>query len=101
MPLEKDKHLCSLPFEAQLCEIVHGLFRQKLQGASIMKIRYFADTDTVYIQLTDNKAIETRDSNENTIIDFDENGNLVAITLEHAPEHANISDSSFQQVAAA
>lgn len=63
-----------------------------------MKIKYFSVTDTLYIQLTGNEVFETRDLNENTVIDLDEDGNLVAITLEHATELATISDFSFQQV---
>ena len=65
-----------------------------------MKIRYFPDTDTVYIELTDKEVFETKDINENAIVDLDVEGNLVAITLEHARERANISDFSFQQVLA-
>jgi uncharacterized protein YuzE len=62
-----------------------------------MKIRYFADTDTVYIELTQNPVVESRDLNEYTVIDLDENENLVAITVEHARERATIADFSFQQ----
>ncbi|MBI1299427.1 DUF2283 domain-containing protein [bacterium] len=62
-----------------------------------MKIRYFADTDTVYIELPQNPVVESRDLNEYTVIDLDENENLVAITLEHARECATIADFSFQQ----
>jgi len=63
-----------------------------------MNIQYFPDTDTVYIQLTDHYVVDTQELNENTIIDLDEDGNLVAITLEHAQEMANIYQFSFQQV---
>ncbi|MEZ4712801.1 MAG: DUF2283 domain-containing protein [Caldilineaceae bacterium] len=63
-----------------------------------MKIRYFSDTDTVYIELTEKEVFETLDISENATADLDANGNLVAITLEHATEHANIFDFSFQQV---
>lgn len=63
-----------------------------------MKIKYFPDTDTVYIGLTDNKVVDTRDINENVVVDLDIDGNLVAITLEHAQARANIFDFSFQQV---
>lgn len=65
-----------------------------------MKIRYFSDTDTVYIELTDNAVHETTDLNENTVVDLDADGNLVAITLEHARERASITDFSFHQVLA-
>ena len=63
-----------------------------------MKIQYFPDTDTVYMELTDKEVVETIDLNENTVIDLDASGNVVAITLEHARERANISEFSFQQV---
>jgi uncharacterized protein YuzE len=63
-----------------------------------MKIQYFPDTDTDYCQLTDNEVVETIDLNENTLLDLDAGGNLVALTLEHAQELANIFDFSFQQV---
>ncbi|HEX6384630.1 MAG TPA: DUF2283 domain-containing protein, partial [Anaerolineae bacterium] len=51
-----------------------------------MKIQYFPDTDTVYMELTDREVVETIDLNENTVIDLDANDNVVAITLEHARE---------------
>lgn len=63
-----------------------------------MKVQYFPDTDTVYIELTHNPVVDTMDLNENTVVDLDESGNVVAITLEHARKHANITDFSFQQV---
>jgi uncharacterized protein YuzE len=62
-----------------------------------MKIRYFADTDTLYIQLNDNEVVETVEINQNSYFDVDDAGNLVALTLEHAYETANIHEFSFQQ----
>lgn len=64
-----------------------------------MKILYFSDTDTAYIELSNKEIVETRDLNENTILDLDTDGNLVAITLEHARKLANIHDLTFQQIA--
>jgi uncharacterized protein YuzE len=63
-----------------------------------MKIRYFPDTDTVYMELTNKEVVDTIDLNENTMVDLDIAGNVVAITLEHAQELANIFEVSFQQV---
>ncbi len=65
-----------------------------------MKIRYFAEADTVYIELTNKLVIETEELNENAYIDLDEDGNLVAITLEHAREMASMDEFSFQQIVA-
>lgn len=66
-----------------------------------MKIKYFPETDTVYFQLTDNEVVETQELNENTLLDLDANGNLVAITVEHAQSLATMSEFSFQQMALA
>ena len=66
----------------------------------MMKIRYFPDTDTVYIELTNREVADTLDLNDYTVADLDADGKLVALTLEHAQERANISDFSFQQLAA-
>jgi uncharacterized protein YuzE len=66
-----------------------------------MKIKYFPETDTVYFQLTDNEIVETQELNENTLLDLDANGNLVAMTVEHAQSLATMSEFSFQQMALA
>jgi uncharacterized protein YuzE len=63
-----------------------------------MKIKYFPETDTVYFQLTEHEVFETKELNENTTLDLDSSGNLVAITLEHAQSLATISELSFQQM---
>ena len=49
-----------------------------------MKVRYFPDTDTLLVDFSDRKVAETRDLNENTIVELDENGHVVSMTIEHA-----------------
>jgi len=61
-----------------------------------MKIQYFSDTDTLLMIFNNNMVTETRDFDENTIIDLDEHGNLVSMTLEHAKERADIHNFSYQ-----
>jgi len=65
-----------------------------------MKIKYFQDTDTLYIEFRSAPVNETRDLDENTLLDMDAQGNLCAITLEHAKERADIPHFSFEQIAA-
>jgi uncharacterized protein YuzE len=66
-----------------------------------MRVQYFEDTDTLYIVLKEAGVDETRDLDENTLVEFDARGNLVSITVEHARERADIPNFSFQQVPAA
>jgi uncharacterized protein YuzE len=65
-----------------------------------MTIRYFEDTDTLYINLNKGEVTETRDLDENTLVEFDAKGNLVSMTIEHARERADLANFSFQQVPA-
>ena len=65
-----------------------------------MKIKYFQQTDTLYIEFSDGKVAETRDLDENTQVDLDKKGNLCGITIEHASERTDAPNLSFEQVAA-
>lgn len=65
-----------------------------------MKIRYFEDTDTLLIEFNEAEVAETRDVDENTVLDFDADGNVCAITIEHASQRAGIPKFSYEQVAA-
>ncbi len=64
-----------------------------------MKIQYFEDTDTLYIEFRRTKVAETRDLDENTILDLDPAGQIVGITVEHAKDRAEIPKFSYEQVA--
>lgn len=55
-----------------------------------MRIQYFADTDTLYVEFTDSAVEESRDLNEKTVIDLDSTGNLVALTVEHAKDRIDV-----------
>lgn len=65
-----------------------------------MKIRYFKDTDTLYIEFKDWPVAETRDLDENTLLDVDAEGNICAITVEHASQRAGIPEFSYEQIPA-
>ena len=65
-----------------------------------MKVRYFADTDTLLIEFRDAPVVETRDLDENTVLDIDAQGNICAITVEHASQRAGAPRFSYEQVSA-
>lgn len=65
-----------------------------------MKIKYFQETDTLYIEFRPAEVSETRDLDENTLVDLDRDSNICAITIEHARERADIPHFSFEQIAA-
>jgi uncharacterized protein YuzE len=65
-----------------------------------MKVRYYEHTDTLLIELRDAPVAETRDLDENTVIDLDANGNICSMTIEHASVRADAPKFSFEKVAA-
>ena len=65
-----------------------------------MKVRYFTDTDTLLMQFRDSPVVETRDLDENTILDLDGYGNICAITIEHASQRAGAPEFTYEQVPA-
>lgn len=65
-----------------------------------MRIRYFRETDTLYIEFQEAPVAETRDLDENTLLDLDGKGIICAITVEHASERTGIPQFSYEQVTA-
>jgi uncharacterized protein YuzE len=63
-----------------------------------MKIKYFQDTDTLYIEFRAVEVAETKDLDENTILDLDGHGNICGITIEHAGERTDIPKFSYEQI---
>ena len=61
-----------------------------------MKINYFEDTDTAFIEFAANRVAETRKLCDNIHIDLDKQGNLVSIYLRRMqiPQRA-ICDALF------
>ena len=65
-----------------------------------MKIKYFPQTDSLYIEFKAAAIAETQDLDENTILDLDRQGNICGITIEHAQSRTEAPRFSFEQVAA-
>ena len=65
-----------------------------------MKIRYFEDTDTLHIELKAGAVAESRDLDENTLVEVDEQGQMLAITIEDAQARAELPAISYEQVSA-
>ena len=65
-----------------------------------MRIQYFYDTDTLHIEFRVAEVAETRDLDEDTLIDIDLEGNICGMTIEHAKQRAEIPKFSFEQTTA-
>ena len=65
-----------------------------------MKVSFFADTDTLTIELKSSGVTDTRDLDENTLLDLDADGNIVSITMEHASTRTDVQNITLSGIAA-
>jgi len=65
-----------------------------------MKVKYFEDTDTLYIEFQENGISETKDLDENTVMDLDREGNVCALTIEHASQRTDVHQLTTEGMAA-
>jgi uncharacterized protein YuzE len=61
-----------------------------------MQARYFPDTDTLLLQFSDREIAETRDVNEDVLVEVDKEGRMVNMTIEHAKQQTNVNEFSYQ-----
>ena len=65
-----------------------------------MKIKYYEDTDTLHVELTDSIIEQTQELNENLCVDLDADGKVVSFTIEHVKASSGKLDFSYETVAA-
>jgi uncharacterized protein YuzE len=51
-----------------------------------MKVQYFPDTDTLYIELIDAPSVESEEIMEDIVFDYDKEGKVIGIEIEHFTE---------------
>jgi uncharacterized protein YuzE len=49
-----------------------------------MRVNYFPDTDSLYIDLAERPSAESREISDGVVLDYDEAGNLVGIDIDNA-----------------
>jgi uncharacterized protein YuzE len=49
-----------------------------------MKLSYYPDTDSLYIDLSEKSSVESREISEGVVLDYDDAGHLVGIDIDNA-----------------
>jgi len=57
-----------------------------------MKMRYYKDTDSLYIDLSEKTSAESLEVAPGIVVDFDENNNIVGIDIDRASKILNLSE---------
>ena len=55
-----------------------------------MKLNYYPETDSLYIDLSERPSSESREVSEGVILDYDSDGNLVGIDIDAASTKVNL-----------
>jgi len=56
-----------------------------------MKVNYYKDTDSLYIDLSEHPSTESREVSEGVVLDYDAGGNLVGIDIDNASTKVDLA----------
>jgi uncharacterized protein YuzE len=65
-----------------------------------MKLHYYPDTDSLYIDLIDMPAAESEEVRPGIVLDFAADGRLVGIDLDQASEHVALTTLDIEDLPA-
>jgi len=57
-----------------------------------MKINYYPETDSLYIDLSHKASVDSREVSDGVVLDYDEEGNLVGIDIDQASLKLNMGE---------
>lgn len=56
-----------------------------------MKLHYYPETDSLYIELSSAESAETRAISDSVNVDFDAEGGVVGIDIDHASKRLDLT----------
>ena len=59
-----------------------------------MKLNYFPETDSLYIDLSEKPSVESQEVSAGVVLDYDAEGNLAGIDIDHASEKVGLRELS-------
>ena len=63
-----------------------------------MKIEYFPDTDSLYIDLSAKTSVDSKEFSDGVVADFDELGNLVGIDIDQAEKKLDLKELDLRKI---
>ncbi len=65
-----------------------------------MKLNYYSETDSLYIDLTEHPSVESREVSEGIVLDYDAEGNLVGIDIDNASRKVRLQELTLNKLPA-
>jgi uncharacterized protein YuzE len=63
-----------------------------------MKIEYFPETDSLYIELADRPGFDTREIEEGIVVDIDDKGHAIGIDIDQASKHMSLNKLNLRRL---
>src|SRR3990172_6750392 len=81
-----------------LCTNAKILIRE---ADTAMKMKYYKDTDSLYIDLSSKSSIESREVSPGIVLDLDKENQVVGIDFDHASKILNFSELEISNIPSA
>ena len=65
-----------------------------------MKLNYYSDTASLYIDLSEQPSVESREISEGIVLDYDAAGNLVGIDIDNASQKVELKKLTLNKLPA-
>ena len=63
-----------------------------------MKLKYYPETDSLYIDLSHRTSVESREISEGVVLDYDESGHVVGIDIDNASAKVDLHELMVSKV---
>jgi uncharacterized protein YuzE len=63
-----------------------------------MKLNYYPETDSLYIDLVGRASAESREVSKGVVLDYDAEGNLVGIDIDNASRKLDLSELTLSKL---
>ena len=65
-----------------------------------MKLNYYRETDSLYIDLSSKPSADSREISEGIVLDYDAEGNLVGIDIDNASRKIDLKEVILNRIPA-
>ena len=63
-----------------------------------MKLNYYPETDSLYIDLSEKPSVESKEVSEGVVLDYDAEGNLVGIDIDNASKKVRLKELTLRKL---
>lgn len=63
-----------------------------------MKLKYYPDTDSLYIDLSEQPSVESQEVSEGVVLDYNASGNLVGIDIDNASKKVRLKELTLSKL---